>query len=467
MVFSSLFFLYLFLPLSVIFYAAKKNIKYRNNVLIIFSLIFYAWGEPLCVFLLIIGSFVNYCLALLIKKYRGKFGAKVAIVTALVFDIGMLGIFKYSGFIAENLNVILPFEMPVPDVRLPIGISFYTFQIISYMIDCYWEKVKVQKSFSKLLMYVSLFPQLVAGPIVRYSTIEAEINNRQTTLEDLSSGISRFSIGLAKKVILANNLSTIVDAFFGGNISGLSVAGTWYAVIVYAMQIYFDFSGYSDMAIGIGRMFGFHFDENFKYPFICKDVSEFWQRWHISLSSFFRDYLLYVPIFGKRRKFGGLFLVWFCTGLWHGASWNYIIWGLYFGMFIFIEMLIGKKKMKKIPIVLRHIYNKIVIVIGFGIFYFEDLSQLGQFFKNLIGLNSNSFIDEFTKLSVTNNVYLLMAALICCFPIAKAISRFAEKRDGVLYIVSSAKVAVNIALLLVSSILLVDSTNNPFLYFRF
>ena len=467
MVFSSLFFLYLFLPVCIIFYAAKKSISYRNTVLIVFSLIFYAWGEPLGVFLLLISSFVNYMLALLIGKYREQMGAKISIAVSLIFNLVVLGIFKYSGFIVENLNLILPFEIPVPNIRLPIGISFYTFQIISYMIDCYWEKVEVQKSYPKLLMYISLFPQLVAGPIVRYSVIESEISSRKTTLSDLSEGISRFSVGLAKKVIIANNLGTIVEAFFGSDISDLSVAGTWYAAAVYAMQIYFDFSGYSDMAIGIGRMFGFHFNENFNYPFICKDVSEFWQRWHISLSTFFRDYLLYIPIFGKRRKYGGLFLVWFCTGLWHGASWNYIIWGLYFGFFIFIEMIIGKKKMKKIPVVIRHIYNKIVILIGFGIFYFENLSQLGNFFKNLVGFNSNRFIDEFTKLSVNNNLYLLIIALICCFPIAKLISKLAEKKDSVLYLVSSVKAAANIALLLVSSILLVDATNNPFLYFRF
>ena len=302
---------------------------------------------------------------------------------------------------------------------------------------------------------------------MRYSTIESEINNRRTTLDDLSSGVSRIAVGLAKKVILANNLNIIVEAFFGSDIKNLSVMGTWYAVMIYAMQIYFDFSGYSDMAIGLGRIFGFHFDENFNYPFICKDVSEFWQRWHISLSTFFRDYLLYVPIFGKRRKYGGLFLVWFCTGLWHGASWNYIIWGLYFGMFIFIEQLIGKKKMKKIPLAVRHIYNKIVIIIGFGIFYFEDLSRLGDFFKNLIGLNSNSFIDEFTKLSVTNNLYLVIISIICCFPIAKIIKNIAKKNTGFSYTIAASKIVVNIALLIVSSILLVDATNNPFLYFRF
>lgn len=466
MVFSSLFFMYFFLPLCVIFYAATKKIKYRNAVLIAFSLFFYAWGEPLCVFLLIISAAVNYILAFQIGKHSGKW----AVVTAIVFDLLMLGIFKYSGFIVENLNFILPFKLPVPNIKLPIGISFYTFQIISYMIDCYWEKVKLQKSFTKFLMYVSLFPQLVAGPIVRYSEIELEIDNRKTTLDDLSEGISRLAVGLAKKVILANNLGVIVEAFFGnkiGDLSALSVAGTWYAAAVYAMQIYFDFSGYSDMAIGLGRIFGFHFGENFKYPFICRDVSEFWQRWHISLSSFFRDYLLYVPIFGKRRKYGGLFLVWFCTGLWHGASWNYIIWGLYFGTFIFLEQLIGKKKMKKIPMTIRHLYNKIVIVIGFGIFYFEELPRLGDFFKNLMGLNSNKLIDEFTKLSVQNNLYLLIAALICCFPLAKLISNACKKSDILLYTVSASKIVINIGLLLISSILLVDATNNPFLYFRF
>ena len=463
MVFSSLFFLYLFLPICVLCYAVSKKIQYRNFILIVFSLFFYAWGEPLCVLLLMISSLINYALALLIEKHRDEKGAKVAVTTAVVFDLLMLGIFKYSGFIAENLNLILPFDIPVPDVRLPIGISFFTFQIISYVIDCYWEKTEVQKSYPKLLMYVSLFPQLVAGPIVRYSTIESEISNRQTTLTDLSEGISRFSVGLAKKVILANNLSSIVDSFFTGNISELSILGTWYAVIIYAMQIYFDFSGYSDMAIGLGRIFGFHFDENFNYPFICKDVSEFWQRWHISLSTFFRDYLLYIPIFGKRRKFGGLFLVWFCTGLWHGASWNYIIWGLYFGLFIFFEMLIGKKRMKKIPLVIRHIYNKIVIIIGFGIFYFEDMNGLGNFFKNIFGLNSNSLVDEFTKLSAVNNIFLLVIAVLCCFPISKTVNRLAEKKDTLLYTVSSAKIAVNLILLIISSIMLVDSTNNPFL----
>ncbi len=467
MVFSSLFFLYFFLPVCVIFYAASKKIQTRNFILIAFSLFFYAWGEPLCVYMLIISTAVNYLLGLIIEINRGRFGAKAAVFSAVAFNIAVLGIFKYSGFIVENINSIFGLHLDVPDIKLPIGISFYTFQIISYIVDCYWEKVEVQKSFSKLLMYVSLFPQLVAGPIVRYSSIESEINSRRTTLDDLYAGISRMIIGLAKKVIISNNLSMIVDSFFGSDIKGISVVGTWYAVIIYAMQIYFDFSGYSDMAIGLGRIFGFHFDENFNYPFICKDVSEFWQRWHISLSTFFRDYLLYIPIFGKRRKYGGLFLVWFCTGLWHGASWNYVIWGLYFGVFIFLEQLMGKKRMRKIPVAVRHIYNKIVIIIGFGIFYFEDMGRLGDFFKNLIGLNGNSFADAYVSISFSNNIFLISAAVLFCFPVAKLINTLSAKHPAAAYITSVSKIAVNISLLLVSSILLVDATNNPFLYFRF
>ena len=428
MVFSSLFFLYFFLPLCVICYAATKRIYYRNMVLLAFSLIFYAWGEPLCVFLLIISAAVNFLFGLVIDRYKGRTGSKIAVTSAVIFDVAVLGIFKYSGFIVENINAVAGPNLNVPDIKLPIGISFFTFQMISYIIDCYWEKVEVQKSYSKFLMYVSLFPQLVAGPIVRYSTIESEISSRKTTLDDLYSGISRIAVGLGKKVIIANSLSAVVTSLFDGELKNISVVGTWLGAALYALQIYFDFSGYSDIAIGLGRIFGFHFDENFNYPFICKDV---------------------------------------CTGLWHGASWNFIIWGIYFGLFIFIEQIIGKKKMKKIPIVVRHIYNKIVIIIGFGIFYFEDLGRLGSFFKNLVGLNGNGFIDEFTKLAFTNNLYLIIAALLCSFPIAKLIEKAARKSAVAAYAVSVSKIAFNLSLILVSSIMLVDATNNPFLYFRF
>ncbi len=470
MVFSSLYFLYLFLPVCLLCYGLSPSLTVKNITLTAFSLIFYAWGEPTYILLLLLSVLMNYLFGLGIGGFQKKdnqSGAKAVMIVSLIFNIGLLGIFKYSGFIVENLNLIPGVNLPIPKLTLPIGISFYTFQILSYIIDLYWEKIDVQRNPLHLLLYISMFPQLIAGPIVRYATIAEEIKNRKTTLADLSEGLTRLMIGLGKKVILANHLSVIVDQFFGTPGSVLSVTGTWYAVIVYAMQIYFDFSGYSDMAIGMGRMFGFHFDENFRHPFLCKDISEFWQRWHISLGTFFRDYLLYVPIFGKRRKYGGLFLVWFCTGLWHGASWNFIIWGLYFGVFILIEQLIGKKRMKKIPIVIRHIYNKIVIIIGFGIFYFEDLGRLGDFFKNLFGLNGNALFDNVVQLSVQNNLFLLLAALICCFPLYEGLQKLKTRYAAAVYAVDMFQTVCNAALLIVSSILLVDATNNPFLYFRF
>ena len=470
MVFSSLYFLYLFLPVCLLCYGLSPSLTVKNITLTVFSLIFYAWGEPAYIILLLLSVLMNYLFGLGIggcQKRENARGAKAVMILSLIFNIGLLGVFKYSGFIAENLNLIPGISIPVPKLTLPIGISFYTFQILSYIIDLYWEKIDVQRNPLHLLLYISMFPQLIAGPIVRYATIAEEIKERKTTLADLSEGLTRLMIGLGKKVILANHLSVIVDQFFGTPGTPISVAGTWYAVIVYAMQIYFDFSGYSDMAIGMGRMFGFHFDENFRHPFLCKDISEFWQRWHISLGTFFRDYLLYVPIFGKRRKYGGLFLVWFCTGLWHGASWNFIIWGLYFGVFILIEQLIGKKRMKKIPIVIRHIYNKIVIIIGFGIFYFEDLGRLGGFFKNLVGANGNALYDNVVQLSVQNNLFLLLAALICCFPLYEGLQALKTRHAAAVYAVDVFQTVCNAALLIVSSILLVDATNNPFLYFRF
>ena len=467
MVFSDLFFLYIFLPLCLTAYFLRKDIKYRNGVLIAFSLVFYAWGEPMVVLLLIVSTIVNWLLGLQIDKYRDEKRGKLALIGSLVFSLGMLGIFKYLGFFVENLNVILPVDLPVPKIKLPIGISFYTFQILSYIIDCYWGKVKVQKSYFRFLLYVSLFPQLIAGPIVRYSVVEKEIDGRKTTITDLSEGACRFMIGLGKKVILANNLSAITENFFAKDISGLPVLTTWYAAAVYALYVYYDFSGYSDMAIGLGRIFGFHFDENFTHPFICRNAAEFWQRWHISLGSFFRDYLLYLPIGGKIHRYLNLFLVWFCTGMWHGASWNFILWGLYFGVFIFIEQLLGKKRMKAIPAVVAHILSKAIIIVSFGIFYFEDFTQLGNFFKNLVGANGNTFTDAVTNASVINNCFLLIAAVLAALPISKAVNKMINKNVKTITVGQVLKVAYCLSLLVISSLLLVDATSNPFLYFRF
>ena len=466
MVFSRLFFIYVFLPVCLLCYALAKGTKHKNTVLIFFSLIFYAWGEPVYIFLMLATAAVNYFSALLIGKYKGKRGDTAATVFAVVYDLLMLGIFKYSGFIVKNINALFSSSIHVPDIRLPIGISFYTFQTISYIIDCHWEKVSPQKSFKNFLLYLTLFPQLVAGPIVRYSSIEKEINERTIELSDVSYGLNRVALGLAKKVLLANQLSLIVESFLG-NISSSTMAGAWYGAVAYGLQIYFDFSGYSDIAIGLGRVFGFHFDENFDHPFMCRDITEFWQRWHISLSTFFRDYVLYIPIFGKRRKYGGLFLVWLCTGIWHGASWNFVLWGLYYGVFVFIEMLIGKKRMKKVPLIIRHIYSKLVIIIGFAIFYFEDIGKLGIFFKTSLGFGNNGFIAVQEKISFVNNIFLLTAAIACCFPLISSIKKTTDKHFASKATISSAAAVASALLLIVTSIMLVDATTNPFLYFRF
>ena len=467
MIFADLFFLYVFMAACFIAYFVSRKTVYRNWVLIVFSLIFYAWGEPVWVFLLLGSVGVNFGAGLLIEKWRNTKKSTIAMASAVIFDICVLLFFKYTGFFVENFNAISPVDLPVPNIVMPIGISFFTFQILSYVIDCYWGTIKVQKSFPKLLMYISMFPQLVAGPIVRYSVIEKEIDDRVISMSDISDGITRICVGLGKKVILANNLSVIVDSFFkNGNLGELSVLGTWYTVIVYAMQVYFDFSGYSDIAIGIGRIFGFHFDENFNYPFISKNITEFWQRWHISLGTFFRDYVLYLPIFGKRRKYLNLFLVWFCTGFWHGASWNYIIWGLYFGVFILIERLIGAKRLKKIPLAITHIYSKLVIIVGFGIFYFTDFGKLSTFLGNLVGLNGNSFTDKISLQSMTANLWLFIACIVFCLPVIPFIKKkMEEAKLAVLF--GAGQTVFNVAAFLMSSILLVNATNNPFIYWQF
>ncbi len=480
MVFADLFFLYCFLPLCLIGYFVAKKLKTKNLVLIIFSLVFYAWGEPLYVLLLLFSAAMNWFMGNLIGKNKDTRQGKIMLGVTIAVNIGLLVVFKYTGFLVENLNGLFHASIPVPQISLPIGISFFTFQAISYIIDCYWDTVRPQRSFRKFLLYLSLFPQLIAGPIVRYSVVEKEIDKRSVTPADISEGAMRFIVGLAKKVIIANNLYAIVTQFYGDvnrnqyqDISSMSFLGTWFVVICYSLYVYFDFSGYSDMAIGLGRMFGFHFDENFKYPFICKSISEFWQRWHISLSSFFRDYLFYVPIFGRPRKYLNLFLVWFCTGLWHGAAWNYIFWGLYFGAFLLLEIKIGKKRMKKWPKVLSHLYSKVVIVVGFGIFCFSDMSQLGNFFMNISGLgmiaHGNAFADPVTWSTFLKNIFLVLLAIAVSVPILPKIKTFFfEWGNNVVYTTGKMLATAGcLYLLIMSSILLVDSTNNPFLYFRF
>ena len=462
MVFSSLFFLYLFLPLCVICYAATKKNRYRNAVLIIFSLIFYAWGEPLCVFILIISAALNYILAFAIDKYRGKLMGKLAVFFAVFFDLAVLGIFKYSGFIAENLNALLPLNLPVPDIKLPIGISFYTFQIISYVIDCHWEKVSVQKSFPKFLMYVSLFPQLVAGPIVRYSTVASELNSRRVTADDFAYGVKRFTAGMCKKVMLANSSGAVASMVLDS--TRLTVASSWLGIIMYTFQIYFDFSGYSDMAIGLGRMLGFHFGENFEYPYISRSITEFWRRWHISLSTFFRDYV-YIPLGGNRyHAIRNIFIVWLLTGLWHGASWNFIFWGLFYGVLLFIEKTLFKKKLQKIPAPICYIYTMFFIILGWALFYFTDLNALWTFIKSAFGVGTALY--DLTAVSTfCTNAWLIAVCVIASTPIPTIIHKNFCKKSKVFAAISEPVLVI--VGLGVCFVLLVGQTYNPFLYFRF
>ena len=449
-----------------------KPLKGKNAVLIILSLFFYAWGEPVRVGLLILSAAVNYFIGIWIGDAKSEKGQKAAISVGLVFNIGMIAVIKYSGFLMTNVNSLFHSSLPVPDIAPLAGISFYTFQIISYIVDCYWGKVEPQRNFFKLLLYISLFPQLIAGPIVRYQTIADEIEDRTTTLQDYSEGFSRFIVGLAKKVVLADQLHKIVDSFLGSSgVSSLTIAGSWYGVIVYSLYIYFDFSGYSDMAIGIGRIFGFHFNENFNHPYLCASIQEFWQRWHISLGTFFRDYLTPITFFGYRNKYLSLALVWLCTGIWHGAAWNYILWGVYYGLFILFEELLGKKRIKKIPIVIRHIYSKLVIIFGFGIFYFDDtkggIKNLGLFLRNLTPANPNGALGIAEKISFCNNLFLIIAAVVCTFPLISWFKKLSERSLAAKSVISVSGTAVCAALLILSSILMVDATTQAFLYWHF
>ncbi len=465
--FANLFFLYAFLPAVLLLYYVIPNIHYRNGVLLLASLVFYAWGSPVMLLLLLAVCMVNYFLGRGIGKAPGEKKGKVCLVIGLILNIGLLFGYKYLTFFLDTISLIPGLHVSVCKFAMPLGLSFFTFRIISYLLDVYWEKVKAERSFPLFLLFVSLFPCTVAGPIVRYQTIGESLRVRRASWSDLYVGFMRLSVGLGKKVILADHLYGITEYYFSGNLRSLTVTEAWFALLVYALYVYFDFSGYSDMAIGIARMFGFRFEENFRYPFVCTTISEFWQRWHISLGSFFRDYLLYVPIFGKMRIYGGLFLVWFSTGLWHGASWNYVIWGLYFGLFILLETKIGKKRMKKIPKLIRHFYTKIVIILGFGIFYFTDLGRMGTFFQSLFGLSGNQFVDTFSSTYMMNNLILVLLGLICIFPWVPFFQKKLEKRSWTLGIAQCVCGILLLALFVFASIILVNSTNQPFLYTQF
>ena len=489
MVFSNLFFIYIFLPISLIAYFFAKNIKQKNIILLAFSLFFYAWGEPKYVLLLIGEAFADYILAKQIEKFRGTNRAKLILAAACVVDLGLLCIFKYLSFILENVKNIAGSDMKVIQIALPIGISFYTFQLLSYVVDVYRGEVEAQKKFYYVLLYASLFHQCIAGPIVRYSDVCAQIEHRSVSLTQISKGITRFSVGLGKKALLANVSGSLADMVLLSD-SALSVSsdfqkniailqsrpalGLWLGVLFYMLQIYLDFSAYSDMAIGMGQMVGFQYRENFDYPYCSKSVTEFWRRWHISLGSFFRDYV-YIPLGGNRKGFGRMifntFVVWFLTGLWHGASWNFVLWGLYFFVFIVVEKLFLGKWLEDKPSILSRIYLLVVIYFGWILFKFRDLSFAGVILKGMFGLNANGFTSFEINTLFKNNIVFIVAAIIASTPLFKNIGKmitYYSKNNPYMAIFNvTRKIVVPVALLILSTMALVGDSYNPFLYFQF
>lgn len=463
--------MYLFLPFCLVVQFVIRNNKVRNYFLLAMSLIFYAWGEPKWIVLMLISTFVDYLGGLIVEKYRGQWQAKAGLAASIIVTLSFLAIFKYLGFFNSTVNVIFGTELPTKLFALPIGISFYTFQTITYTVDVYRGKAPVQHSYANLLLYVSLFPQLIAGPIVRYVDIAEQIENRKVTLPGFYKGITRFATGLAKKVILANTAGLLVTKFIGGDLTEASVVGVWVGIIAYTFQIYFDFSGYSDMAIGMGHMLGFKYVENFNYPYISKSITEFWRRWHISLGTFFREYL-YIPLGGNRsHHIRNMFIVWALTGLWHGASWNFVLWGLYYFVFLVLEKKVIGDRMEKIPAVIRHIYSLFVIVIGWTLFYFDDMTRLGHALKVMFGFSGQPFLNPTDSLTLTNYVFFFIVAIIACLPVGKIVKsilgEFSQKGEKEEVIVGVVTVLFQVVLMFLSTASLVGASYNPFLYFRF
>lgn len=463
--------MYLFLPVCLLLYFILRGIKARNDLLLAMSLLFYAWGEPKWIVLMIVTTLVDYGAGLLVDKYRGQKQAKWALAGSVVITLSFLAIFKYLGFFNQNLNSIFGAELPTQIFNLPIGISFYTFQAITYVVDVYRGKARVQRSYANLLLYVSLFPQLIAGPIVRYTDIAEQLESRETTVEGFARGITRFVTGLGKKVLLANIAGQIATSLIGGDLSKASVLGAWLGIFAYTFQIYFDFSGYSDMAIGLGHMFGFTYVENFNYPYISRSITEFWRRWHISLSTFFRDYV-YIPLGGNRRhQLRNMFIVWALTGLWHGASWNFVLWGLYYFVFLAIEKLFLGRYLEKLPAVVGHVYALFIVVVGWVFFYFDDVSHLGQMLKLMFGFSGQAGMMPTDTILLKNHLVFFMVAIVACIPVSKLakalLIRFSRRGTVQEAVAGAVGIVYDVALLFFSTAALVGASYNPFLYFRF
>lgn len=470
MIFSSIFFLFVFLPITLFLYYVVPW-KFKNFMLLLCSLIFYAWGEPVYVFLMLFSIVFNYLSGIEIDGYRKNENTKMLRYSfwfTVIVNLAILGFFKYYGFLVNNLNAILPFEIPYRELSLPIGISFYTFQTLSYIIDVYKGVVPVQKNFVSFGAYVTMFPQLIAGPIVRYTDVDAQLSKRTHSLYKFGQGVSWFLRGLGKKVLLANNIGMTYDAIAAILPAERSVLTAWIGCIAYAMQIYFDFGGYSDMAIGLGKMFGFEFIKNFDYPYISKSVTEFWRRWHISLGTWFREYV-YIPLGGNRvskaKHIRNILIVWMLTGFWHGAAWNFMLWGLYYGLLLLAEKLFLAPKLEKLPAKAQQAYCFILVLFGWVLFFSPTLKDAFVYIGNMFGIGGSGFIDSTGLYYLAQNLILLIICALCSTPwLWKKFRRFTLQKGKY---PSVAAAVIYTAIFIFSIAYLVNATYNPFLYFRF
>jgi len=463
MLFSSITFLFVFLPIMLMCYFIVPY-RWKNSVLLISSLIFYFFGEPKYTLLLLISSVTDYLLALYIESHRGQHSAKLALITSMIVNLTMLGVFKYADFAVSSVNRLSELSIPLPNLALPVGISFFTFQTMSYTIDVYRGEVHAENNLATMATYVCLFPQLVAGPIVRYSTVAEEMKNRHHTWEDAAAGTRRFILGLAKKVLIANNIGELSNLLLSSKAP--TVSGLWLGSIAFVLQIYFDFSGYSDMAIGLGKLFGFNFPENFNYPFISKSITEFWRRWHMTLGSWFRDYL-YIPLGGNRVKrprwVFNIAIVWMLTGLWHGADWNFVLWGLFFAVFLIVEKLYLGKWLSKAPALVQRVYTLFLVLISFVIFNGDAKPGFAGTLSGMFGGGNLPFIDIATLYYLRSYAVLLAVAVIGSTPLPRnLVLRISNSR-----FFDFMEVVICAVLLLVVTAYLVDGSFNPFLYFRF
>ncbi len=471
MLFSSVEFIFIFLPIVIfVYYVLLKKSRILQNIFLTFSsLFFYAWGEPKFVIVMIISILINWYLAIRVdKKRENKKAVKLLLCMTIIINLSILFVFKYLMFTLTNINNIFGSNLSVPNITLPIGISFFTFQAISYVIDVYRKNGEVQKNPLNVALYIAFFPQLIAGPIVRYETIAKQIKSRQETFDDFASGVSRFMVGLGKKVLLSNTLAIVADNAFNMNsINELSVSMAWLGAIAYTFQIYYDFSGYSDMAIGLGKMFGFSFLENFNYPYISKSISEFWRRWHISLGSWFRDYV-YFPLGGsrvdtKKRLLFNLFVVWFLTGIWHGANWTFIIWGIMYFALISIEKLIGfEKKFNKLSFI-KHIYTMFFVILGWVIFRSSNITEAFSYMGKMFGVRANGIFDAYFYLNIVENLIFIIVATIFSAPIYKIINKKVKENK----FIAPIYVMAMLILFIVAISYILKGAYNPFIYFNF